>query len=168
MSPFHVSEKRGSIVMGMVLWRVTEKLQTWEMAENSFSKNSVSTSCPTAEILDGAAGCVVKDWYERNVGFLQMVVPEAQNDRTSSRIQVWRAIQDSGPQLLSAQTGPYVRIQVTLSPVRVLGVLCCFAVLRVALRCVASLGQDNGCHRKPCRPVIGLCRVLPPALSLTS
>ena len=66
----------------------------------------ISTSGPAAEIPDGTDGCAVKCEYERNWGFLKMVVPDARNDQTSSKTQVLGPVQDSdltvGPHLIGA------------------------------------------------------------------
>ena len=75
--------------MGIAVWRVTEKPKK-KMAMGSicqimdkaqvFKKVMISTSGPAAEVPDVTDGCADKSKYERNWGFLKMVVPEARND----------------------------------------------------------------------------------------
>ena len=62
--PYLLAQNRGTILMGIVLWRVTEnpKIAILGLAKTRLSKKKVmiSTSGPAAEIPDGTDGCAVK------------------------------------------------------------------------------------------------------------
>ena len=62
--PHPLAQNRDTILMGIVLWRITE---TPQIATLTFQKDltfpkkvSVSTSGPAAEIPDGTGGCAFK------------------------------------------------------------------------------------------------------------
>ena len=64
MSVYPLAQNRGTILMGIVLWRVTENPQ---IAILGFGQDPIfpkiviiSTSGPAAEIPDGTDGCAVK------------------------------------------------------------------------------------------------------------
>ena len=63
--PYPLAQNRGTIRMGIVLWRVIENptiMIAWVWPKPNFqNKNAhILTAGPTAEIPDGADGCAVK------------------------------------------------------------------------------------------------------------
>ena len=62
--PYPLAQNRGTILMGIVLWRVTENPQNRDFGfgqNRTFQKKvMISTSGPAAEIPDGTDGCAVK------------------------------------------------------------------------------------------------------------